>query len=209
MLSALAVLIAAITYAWLPRTQHARAAALVGRPSLAPDEQVVAWMQRRRSLLPGQQRTSQLLQLVIAELTAGAMPKQVFLEILGIGTPEDLQAAPPTVDHRIWHDVAAVWAASERAGFSLAAPMQRIHAQALVNQEIAREVQSNVAAPKFSIATMAVLPAAVWAMGSSFGANPLNFLLTSPVGWVCLVLGVALFTAAGVVVRRMIRSALA
>lgn len=208
MLSALAVVMAAITYAWLPQTQHSRAAALVGHPILAPDERVVVWIQQRRNLLPGQQRTAQLLQSVIAELTAGAIPKQAFLDILGKATPDDLQAAPPTVDHRIWQDVAAVWAASERAGFSLAAPMQRIHAQALVNQEIAREVQSNVAAPKFSIATMAVLPTAVWAMGSSFGANPLHFLVTSPVGWVCLVLGVALFAAAGVVVRRMIRAAL-
>lgn len=209
MISVLAVAIAALTFAWLPQTQYARAAALVGQPLLPPDEQILAWVQRRRSLLPGQPRTAQFLQTVIAELTAGSIPKHAFTEILGVDNPDLLRTSAPTIDHRIWNDVAAVWSASERAGFSLATPMQRIHAQALVDQEISREVQSNVAAPKFSIATMAVLPAAVWAMGSSFGANPLQFLFTSPVGWVCLVLGVALFTAAGVVVRRMIRSALA
>ena len=209
MISVMTVAIAALTFAWLPQTQHARAASLVGRPLLPPDEQLLAWVQRRRSLLPGQPRTAQLLQTVIAELTAGSIPKQAFDEIMDIHSPEMLRTAPPTVDRRIWQDVAAVWSASEQAGFSLATPMQRIHAQALVDQEIAREVQSNVAAPKFSIATMAVLPAAVWAMGSSFGANPLGFLFTSPVGWVYLVLGVALFIAAGLVVRRMIKSALA
>lgn len=209
MVSVFAVVIAALTYVWLPRTQHARAAALIGQPVLGPDEQLVAIVRRRRSNLPGQPRTAQLLQIVISELTAGAIPKHAFNEIFGVDTPDALRERPPTVDHRIWHDVSAVWSASENAGFSLAVPMQRIHAQSLVDQEIAREVQSNVAAPKFSIATMAVLPAAVWGMGSSFGADPLGFLLTSPVGWVCLLIGIALFVAAGLVVRRMIRSALA
>lgn len=208
MISVLAVAVAALTWRWLPRTQHARADALLGRTVLAPDEQLLAVLERRRQTLPGQPRTTQLLQIAIADLTAGAMPQHVFADVFAADSPTALVAHPPTVDHRIWHDVAAVWSAAEGAGFSLAKPLQRIHAQALVDQEIAREVQSNVAAPKFSIATMAVLPAAVWAMGSSFGANPVGFLFTSPVGWVCLVVGVGLFATAGYVVRRMIRSAL-
>jgi len=207
--SVLAVAVAALTYAWLPTDQHQRAARLAGVSVLAPDERVVAWFGKRRQLLPGQPRTTQLLQAVIAELTAGAIPQHAFRDVIGVDSPTALTTAPPTVDVRVWRDVAAVWSAGDGAGFSLAVPMQRIHAHALVDQEIAREVQSNVAAPKFSIATMAVLPAAVWAMGSGFGANPLHFLLTSPIGWVCLALGTGCFAAAAFVVRRMIRSALA
>ena len=209
MISVLAVVIAVITYRWLPITQHARAAALVGSRELPPDELVVDWWQRRRRLLPGQVRTTQLLQSVISELQAGAIPESAFTHVLGLTTPQQVIDAPPTVDAHVWRDVAVIWSTAERAGFSMATSLQRVHGNALVDQEIAREVQSNVAAPKFSIATMAVLPAAVWAMGTGFGANPLHFLVSNPVGWVCLGLGVGLFALAGWVVRRMIANALA
>ena len=208
MISVLAVAIAAITVVWLPPTQHARAAALVGRPELPPDEQLVAWLRSRRTQRPGQVRTTQLLQAVVGELQAGAVPSDACRDVLGVGAPVELRTQPPTVDVHVWRDVAAIWETAETAGFSMATALQRVHANALIDQEIAREVQSNVAAPKFSIATMAVLPAAVWAMGSSFGANPLRFLITNPVGWICLALGVAFFGAAGYVIRRMIANAL-
>lgn len=204
----LAVIIAALTALWLPHTQHARAAAMMGQPDLPPDERIVQWWHSRQRLRPGQPRTAQLLQLVIAELAAGAVPEQAFEDVLHVASPSELRDRPPTIDTQVWRDVASVWAAAQHAGFSMAASLQRIHANALVDQEIAREVQSNVAAPKFSILTMAVLPAAVWAMGTGFGASPLHFLLTTPVGWVCLVLGLGLFALAGLTVRRMIESAL-
>jgi tight adherence protein B len=206
--SLLAVITAALSALWLPETQHQRAAALVGRPDPAPDERVVLWWQQRKRQLPGQPRTTQLLQLVIAELAAGAVPEHAFTAVLHATTPQHLREHPPTVDVHVWGDVASIWSAAQQAGFSMATSLQRVHANALVDQEIAREVQSNVAAPKFSIMTMAVLPAAVWTMGTGFGANPLEFLVTTPVGWVCLVLGLALFALAGFTVRRMIVSAL-
>lgn len=204
----LAVITAALTALWLPQTQHARAAAITGRVEPAPDERIVQWWQSRRRQLPGQPRTAQLLQLVIAELAAGAVSEQAFADVLHVSTPQELRERPPTIDTQVWNDVASIWTAAEQAGFSMATSLQRVHANALVDQEIAREVQSNVAAPKFSIMTMAVLPAAVWAMGTGFGASPLHFLLTTPVGWVCLVLGLALFALAGFTVRRMIGSAM-
>lgn len=208
MVAVLAVLTAAITAVWLPQTQHQRALVLTGGSELAPDERVVQWWRQRRQRLPGQPRTAQLLQLVIAELSAGAVPEHAFGEVLRLTTPQELHERPPTVDVHIWRDVASIWSAAQFAGFSMATSLQRVHANALVDQEIAREVQSNVAAPKFAIMTMAVLPAAVWAMGTGFGASPLHFLLTTPVGWVCLVLGLALFALAGFTVRRMIASAM-
>lgn len=209
MVSVLAVIVAALTFTWLPQTQHARASVLVGRRELPPDERVLEWWQRRRRQLPGQPRTTQLLQGVIAELSAGAVPEHAFAQVIGVSRPAVLADEPPTVDAHVWRDVAAIWSAAQQAGFSMATSLQRVHANALVDQEIAREVQSNVAAPKFSIATMSVLPAAVWAMGTGFGANPLHFLLTTPVGWVCAVLGIGFFALAGFVVRRMIANALA
>ena len=208
MVSVLAVIVAALTIQWLPQTQHARASLAVGRRELPPDEWVVDWWQRRRRQRPGQPRTTQLLQAVIAELSAGAVPEHAFAQIIGARSPAELMADPPTIDVHVWRDVASIWSAAQQAGFSMATSLQRVHTNALVDQEIAREVQSNVAAPKFSIATMAVLPAAVWAMGSGFGANPLQFLLTNPVGWACAVLGIGFFALAGFVVRRMIANAL-
>lgn len=207
-MSVLAVVTAALTVLWLPRTQHARAAAFVGRPELPPDERALQWLRSRRHQTPGQARTTQLLQLVIAELAAGAVPEQAFGAVLGVSDPQHLRDRPPTIDARVWRDVASIWTAAQQAGFSMATALQRVHANALVDQEIAREVQSNVAAPKFSIGMMAVLPAAVWAMGTGFGASPLHFLLTNPVGWACLVLGLGLFALAGFTVRRMIAGAL-
>lgn len=209
MISVLAVAVAAITVSWLPRSQHARTAAFCGRRELPPDELVVEWVKRHRRPHQGQPLTTQLLQSVIGELHAGAIPADACLAVLGSGTPEALLNEPPTVDVHVWRDVAAIWSAAERAGFSMATALQRVHSNALIDQEIAREVRSNVAAPKFSIVTMALLPIAVWGMGSTFGANPLHFLLTNPVGWACLVLGTGLFGLAAYVVRRMITSAMA
>lgn len=208
MISVLAVATAALTIWLLPQTQHARAAGLLGFVELPPDERFVQWWTQRKRQLPGQPRTAHLVQAVIAELAAGSVPERAFEQVLGVSSPTELRERPPTVDARVWRDVASIWSAADRAGFSMAASLQRVHAQALVDQEIAREVQSNVAAPKFSIMTMAALPALVWAMGSGFGASPMHFLFTTPVGWVCLVLGLALFALAAFLVRRMIVNAL-
>ena len=211
MTSTLAVMVALLTYWMLPPDTHNRAQRISGRVTLAVDERVVAWWQSRGERTPGQPRTTRLLQMVISELTAGIITGDAFVHVLGpqYATPEALVASPPTVDARVWHDVAHVWAASDEAGFSLAHALQRIHDYALVDQEVTREVQSTAAAPKFGLLTVIAMPVMSWMLAGSLGADPLAFLLHNPFGWGCCIVGLVLYATAAQVMRAMTRRAMA
>lgn len=211
MISVLGVVCAWIVHRWLPVTAHARLVAVTGRGAATPlDSRIAAWREQRRKRAHGQPETTRLLQMLVGELAAGIPTRDAFTGVLGadIQEPSALLAAPPTADAHTWRDVAHVWAASERAGLSMAVALQRIHAYALTDQEVAREVQANAAAPRFAIMTLAVLPVVAWVTASGTGAAPLRFLFQTVAGWVCLVVGVLLFTLAAVWMRALTRSAL-
>ena len=209
--SMLAVCCAVITYLWLPYDTHARLQRVTGRATLAPDERLVAWWQSRGLRTPGQPRTTRLLQTVIRELSAGIITSDAFTHILGDSytSPQTLLDAPPTIDARVWHDVARLWAASEEAGFSLAHALQRIHDYALVDQEVTREVQATAAAPRFGLLSIMAMPVLTWMLAGSLGADPVGFLIHNPFGWGCIVVGVILYALAAQVLRSLTRRAMA
>ncbi len=206
-----AVIAAVLVHQWLPPDPRARARRIAGRAVPPLDERLIARWQGRRLRRPGQERTAILLQLLVSELTAGAVPEAAFRQVLGPrhATPSALLEGGPTADRAVWSDVAHLWAAAEDVGFSLATAMRRVHAVALIDQEVAREVQANAAAPRLGLVTMALMPVGAWAMGSMMGAEPLAFLFTTLPGWVCLVLGLACIGLAALWMRSLTRAALA
>ena len=212
MISALGVLCFLVVRSWLPQTAHSRLSLATGRAfTLAPDERFVAWRSHRRRQRRGQPDTTRLLQMLVGELAAGVVTPTAFVQVLGPAciSPRELEQSPPTFDAHIWSDVAKVWAVSDRAGLSMAVALQRIHAYALVDQEVAREVQANSAAPRFAVMTLVMLPALAWMTAGATGARPIEFLTTTAPGWICLVVGAALFAGAVLWMRMLTRQALA
>lgn len=211
MISTIAVAWCFLVHWMLPPSPRARLLRIAGRHEPALDERLLAQLADRRSRLPGQPRTTRLLQLLIADLQAGLIPELAFRNVIApnCSSPSALLAAPPTADFRVWRDVALVWSAAEQTGFSMATALQRIHAYALVDQEIAGEVRAHAAAPRFAVALLALMPVAAWAVVGAGGQKPLDWLLSEPAGWVCAGSGIALFGAATFWIRRMTRAALA
>lgn len=212
MISVLGVLCLVVVHHWMPVTAHVRIAQALNRGAAVPlDERLVAWRASKRQQLRGQIATTRLLQQLVGELTAGIATPQAFAHVFGAWCegPSALSIRPPTADAHIWIDVARVWAASDRAGLSMVTALQRIHAYALVDQEVAREVQANVAAPRFAIVTLLLLPVLAWMTAGATGASPIEFLTRSPAGWVCGALGLLLFAGAAWWMRALTRQALA
>lgn len=212
MISALGVLCVFLVHRWMPATAHGRLARITGRGVALPlDARFVEWRAIRRLRGRGQPATTRLLQSLIGEIAAGIVTPQAFAHVLGPEclSPEHLTSSPPTADTHIWCDVAKVWTASDRAGLSMVVALQRIHAYALVDQEMAREVQANTAAPRFAVLTLVMLPVLVWTTASMTGAHPIEFLVSTPAGWTCLTVGSALFGGAVLWMRALTRQALA
>ena len=212
MISALGVACFLLVRAWMPVSGAARLSALTGVGLARPlDHRLLAWRDARRSRSRGQPATARWLQMLIGELAAGIVTKQAFEHVLGpqYAAPEALDEMPPTADRQVWADVAHVWRASEAAGFSMAVALQRIHAQALVDQEVAREVQANAAAPRFAVLTLLLLPVLAWMAAGATGAQPVAFLTRTPAGWLCLIVGALLYGGATVWMRALTRRALA
>ena len=204
-----ATIAALIVHSWLPPDPRIRAGALTGRVTAPLDERIIALWRARALRRPGQERTGVLLQLLASELMAGGVPEAAFRHVLGVEAPQALREAGPTADQGIWSDVSHVWEAAEDIGFSLAGALQRIHASALIDQEVAREVRANAAAPRFGLLTMSLMPVGAWMIGGLMGASPLTFLFTTIPGFVCLIGGIACIGLAALWMRRMAAAALA
>lgn len=212
MISALGVACFLLVWRWMPASGVARLAAHTGVHRRAPlDQRILDWRDVRRRRTRGQPATARFLQMLVSELAAGIVTKQAFAHVLGSGcdSPDALAATPPTADTHLWDDVAHVWRASEVAGFSMAVALQRIHAQALVDQEVAREVQANAAAPRFAVLTLVMLPVLAWIAAGATGAQPVEFLTRTPAGWLCLLVGALLYGGAILWMRALTRRALA
>ena len=95
-------------------------------------------------------------------------------------------------------DLAAAWEVSARTGASLGAAVEAISDELARRQEIESTVSVELAASRAAGRLMAALPVAGLLLGSALGGDPVGFLLTSPPGWLCLVLAAAL-AAAGLV----------
>lgn len=197
-----------LVYSWLPLSPHVRLLAITDRAPLPVEQRVERWWLRRKSRTLGQPLTTRLVQTLITELEAGILPDDAFRQIVHSSTPEALRESPPTVDVQVWSDVASVWEAARQAGFSMAGAMQRIHAYALTDQEVAREVRANAAAPKYGLASIAVMPMIAWQLGGVMGGSPVRWLLTTPPGWFCLATGLSLYALAAWVMQRMTKAAL-
>ena len=92
--------------------------------------------------------------------------------------------------------LAACWAVSAQQGSGLAISVSRIAEQARMAEDIRVQLEAQLAGPRATARILMLLPLFGIAMGMMMGVNPLAWLLGTPVGLACLVVGLAL-TALG------------
>lgn len=101
--------------------------------------------------------------------------------------------------------LAALWQVCEESGGAMAAALDRLVDGARETARLRAQIASELAGPRSTVRVLAFLPLVGLAMGFLLGINPLQFLLTTPWGWGCI-LGAVLLEVAGIVwVRKLVR----
>ena len=162
-----------------------------------------ATLRRRREVATAGQVLAGLMrsgQVPAAALAAAASECPVLTEaqaelMVGGDVPQALRRSARTPGRGGLAHLAAAWSVGARTGASLVESLEAA-ADALADEdETARVVQAELAAPRATVWVMAVLPAVGVALGYSFGGDPMVFLTGSLLGQGCLVVGVGLACA--------------
>lgn len=150
-------------------------------------------------------------EVLAAELAAGRPPGMALSEAarrwpglapvldawsLGSDVPGALRrvaASPGAGDLRV---VAAAWQVAHHSGTGLAHAVSRVASRIRAQRQTQRVVTSELASARATARLVAALPVVALGMGSGAGGSPWRFLLDTPVGWACLVAGLA-FGVAG------------
>lgn len=99
--------------------------------------------------------------------------------------------------------VAAAWRVTESAGGRVAVVLDRLGEAMDRDDQVRRELDAALAAPKATMLLLAGLPMFGIGLGEAIGAHPVHLLLYNPIGW-GLLGGAALLDTAGVFVTRRI-----
>jgi tight adherence protein B len=94
-------------------------------------------------------------------------------------------------------DLARAWRVSAETGAPMAAALEQVAISLADDQALGSVVAGELAGPRATGKIMAVLPLCGIGLGYALGGDPIGFLVQGPLGWGCLVCGVAL-AAAGV-----------
>ena len=163
---------------------------------------------RRRRDAADQAAVLEVCDLLAADLAAGRPPDAALVSAserwpplapiveelrLGSDVPEAMRRL--AADRRGAADlrwVAGAWQVAQDSGHGLAAALERTAAGLRARRRTRRLIDSELASARATARLVACLPLAVLLMGSGAGSDPWAFLLRTPVGWVCLVVGLAL-----------------
>jgi tight adherence protein B len=88
--------------------------------------------------------------------------------------------------------VGACWSVSESQGAGLATALERLVLQERRAEEVRRQLQAHLAAPRATARMLAVLPALGLDLGLAVGGDPIGWLLGTTLGWGCLAAGLVL-----------------
>lgn len=160
---------------------------------------------RRRLRARERVRTLQALGALAAELEAGQPPTQALLAAagtppawptaVGAATVGDDVAAALRVDgahHEVLLQLAACWQVAVESGAGLAAAVATVTSAARAAEDVRVQLEAELAGPRATARTLAVLPLVGMAFGAMLGGDPLGWLTGTSAGRICLISGVTL-----------------
>ncbi|WP_433249655.1 type II secretion system F family protein [Streptosporangium sp. CA-135522] len=131
-------------------------------------------------------------------VSAAEFPDPVALRPLiaaardGGDVPAALLAAAPEQGGEAFRGLAACWQASVTVGAALSVLVDRVTGSLREAQAHRQDVTAQLAGPRATARLLAGLPVLGLLMAMGLGMRPLHFLLGSPAGLVCLVVGLGL-----------------
>lgn len=198
------VLAAAAALVLVPPTSVTR----IRRPTPTPRRRALPGLGRRSRTATDQAAVLEVCDLLAADLDAGRPPGSALasaaerwpalgpvVEALALGAdvPEAFRrVAAERRGAADLHWVAGAWQVAQDSGHGLSAALGRTAAGLRARRRTRRLVDSELASARATARLVACLPVAVLLMGSGAGSDPWAFLLGSPVGVVCLVVGLGL-----------------
>lgn len=106
-----------------------------------------------------------------------------------------------------WGDVAAAWEVAESVGAPLAETLRSVADSLRDAAELRDDVKVALAEPTSSARLMLWLPLLGLVVAAGLGLDPFRVLFTTPLGGICLGVGIALILLARVWTRRLVRQA--
>ncbi|WP_026117081.1 type II secretion system F family protein [Nocardiopsis valliformis] len=171
----------------------------------------------RRSAGEARRRAVILLcRVMAAELRAG-QPPETALRVAAleagpmVGEVSDAASLRRVAerDEDLWALVylAACWEVAAETGAGLAGVVDALAVSLTEREEQRAEVSARAAGPRTTALVLVGLPVVGVAMSAALGGSPLVFLFTTPLGLLCLVLGVLLDVLGAWWTLRMVRGA--
>ncbi len=146
--------------------------------------------------------------LLAAARDGGIAPRGRTAAALGEPVADALAADARATGSAALAGVAACWRAASHTGAGLAEGLDRVAALARAERRVRAELATETAAPKATARILGLLPLLGLLLGELLGAHPLQWLLGSPPGWVCLAAGSVLMAAGHLWARRILQQAL-
>ncbi len=179
----LAASLAAATATGLLRSHRARAAEAHQRALVAESARVLAGL-LRVGVVPTQA-------LILAD-DCPPLAEARAAQLTGGDVPAALRRSAGTPGREGLAELSAAWSISQLSGATLVNALETVANSLSETEEAVRSVAVELAGPRAGGMVLGVLPLVGLALGFVLGGNPLGFLLATPFGWVCLVLGVGL-----------------
>lgn len=176
----------------------------------------------RKAALARSSAVREVCEVLAAELRAGRTPDEalvaapkLFPELgpavlagkLGADVPAAVREIKAPGATGALHALAAAWSVADRSGAGLAVVLDRLTTKLRADEELREEVSAQLAAPRATARVVATLPLAGLGLGLGLGADPLAFLVGTPVGLGCLLVGAGLVLAGLAWVERLARRA--
>ncbi len=207
-----------VLLSFLPRTSWARWSLRPYRRTLHPRIDLHRFLRRNRHGTRKRQAVITLCRVLAAELRAGQPPEEALrLSVFQAGSPvgpisdsASLRTAAED-DPDLWAlaYLAVCWEVAADTGAGPASVVDQL-AESLTEQEEQRaEALARTTGPRTTAIVLSGLPLVGVAMSAGLGGSPLTFLFTTPVGLVCLFLGLTLNLLGLWWTVRMLRSAVA
>jgi tight adherence protein B len=162
---------------------------------------------RRQEAVATADRVLETCELLAAEVAAGQPPGHALARAaaawpvlapaaeagtLGGDLPRTLRELADRPGASELRLVGAAWEVAHRSGSGLADALDRVSTSVRADRTTRRVVESELASARATARLMAGLPVLVLLLGGGAGTSPWTFLVATPIGWACLVGGLAL-----------------